>query len=184
MTCDQAYAALRHLGSLLDIPGRDAAHKKELRFFHKSFIDYIFDFVRSGFSPDITREAHELYVQCTFRIIEQAPDGINAGDVNYFVRGVYSVGTLARGPGTGGTIALTWPVDEGSDWDDNKTRLYMYKLAMASVVDVIRRGQQTFCTVFCIRLLATRFQSFVVLGIRKFHEILFVGSSRIQSPYS
>jgi hypothetical protein len=85
MTCDEAYAALRPLSSVLDIPGRDKAHKKALQYFHKSFLDYISDFTRSEFSRDIMSEACQLDVQCTFRILEQALDGIDVGDLDYEV---------------------------------------------------------------------------------------------------
>jgi hypothetical protein len=53
LSCDDAYAALCYLLSVLDVPERSNAHKKELRYFHKSFIDYISDFSRSRFSPDV-----------------------------------------------------------------------------------------------------------------------------------
>src|SRR5262249_10850495 len=141
---------------------------------HKSFVDFISDFARSGFSPDIKHEARQLYVQCTLRILEQAPDGIDVGDLDYDVRGEFSIGILSRGPGTGGNISLTWRVDEESDWDDNRTRLYMYKLALAIVADGIAHRQQVFYTVFCVRLLATRFRSFLECGVRNLHDVVFV----------
>jgi hypothetical protein len=51
MTLDEAYAALHHLYSVLRVPSRGGAHKENLKPFHKSFIDYISDSKRSGFSP-------------------------------------------------------------------------------------------------------------------------------------
>ncbi|XP_006464186.1 hypothetical protein AGABI2DRAFT_120963 [Agaricus bisporus var. bisporus H97] len=59
MTCDDAYAAIRHLRSLLYAPGHDEAHKAGIRSFHKSFLDYISDFARSGFSSDAAKERVE-----------------------------------------------------------------------------------------------------------------------------
>jgi hypothetical protein len=160
MTYDEAYAALRPLSSVLAIPGRDEAHKKALQYFHKSFLDYISDFARSEFSRDVISEARQLFVQCTFRILEQAPDGIDVGDnLNYEVQGDDVIGVLARGPGTSGNISLTWQleVEEDSYWNDDITRLHVYKRAIGIVADGIRHREQAFCTVFCIRALATRF---------------------------
>jgi hypothetical protein len=179
MTCDEAYAAVRHLSSVLHVPSHGKAHMEELLYIHKSFIDYMSDFVRSGFSSDIKHEAHELCVQCTFRILRQAPDGIDAGDLDYDVRGTFANGTLMRGPGTGDNISLAWPVGEGSDWDDNRTRLFIYKMAFESVADGFALRKQAFCTVSCIRLLATRLQSFGQIPIESLHKIVFVSSSCI-----
>jgi hypothetical protein len=181
MTSDEAYAALRPLSSVLDVPRRDKAHKEELRYFHKSFIDYISDFARSKFSRDTNREAHELYVQCTFKILDQAPNAIDFGDLSYDIEGEGFSGRLARGPGTGGTISLTWHVDEESGWDDSRTRLFIYKMAIANVVGGISRIEQAFCTVFCIHALATHFEILVVHPLKWF-EVVFVSPSCIP-PY-
>ncbi|EKM74621.1 hypothetical protein AGABI1DRAFT_109932 [Agaricus bisporus var. burnettii JB137-S8] len=82
MTPDEAYAATNHLRSVLRVPRRNEAHKGNLELFHKSFIDYISDFRRSGLSHDIKHEARELMTQCVLRIINEAPDGIDFGDVD------------------------------------------------------------------------------------------------------
>ncbi|XP_006464113.1 hypothetical protein AGABI2DRAFT_209160 [Agaricus bisporus var. bisporus H97] len=164
MTSDDAYAALRHLLSVLDVPGRDEAHKTVIRCFHKSFIDYISDPTRSGFSSNIEHEAYQLEVDCTFRIFKEAPDGIslNASDYNYTIHdfSMSEIGELARGPGTGADISLTWPVDEGNDWTDNRTKLVMYKLAILNVVEGIRDGKTAFCTSACIRLVTSRWRRY------------------------
>jgi hypothetical protein len=173
MTRDEAYAALRPLSSVLDFPRRNKAHQKELQYFHKSFVDYISDFARSGFSRDMKRETHNLYVQCTFRILEQAPDGIDLDGLDYKVYGEQLIGRLARGPGTGGNISLSWHVDEDSRWDDNRTRLFIYKIAIANVADGIGRREQAFYTVFFVRALATRFEM-LVTGVQNLHEVVFV----------
>jgi hypothetical protein len=178
MTGDEAYAALRPLSSVLDIPGRDEARKKSLQYFHKSFLDYISDFSRSGFSRDIEREARQLDVPCTFRILEQAPDGIDVGDdLNYEVQGEPSVGVLARGPGTGRNISLTWQLeaDEESCWDDDRTRLLVYKRAIGIVAEEIRHREQAFCTVPCIRAF-TRFD-ILSENSQKSLEVAFVSPS-------
>jgi hypothetical protein len=176
MTYNEAYAALRPLMSVLDVPGRDKAHKEELQYFHKSFLDYISDFARSEFSRDIISEARQLYVQCTFRILEQAPGGIDVGNFNYAVQGEEPAGILAQGPGTGGHISLTWHVE--SYWGDNRTRLLIYKTAIGNVADGMRRKEQAFCTVFCIRALATRFEQHFYRS-RKALEVVFVSPSCI-----
>jgi hypothetical protein len=178
MTCNEAYAALRPLSSVLDVPRRDKAHKKELQYFHKAFLDYISDFSRSEFSCDIISEARQLYVQCTFRILEQAPDGIDVGDLDYRVRGEEATGMLAQGPGTGRNISLTWQVDAESYWDDNRTRLLIYKTAIGNVGDGIRHREQAFCTVFCICALATRFDQYFY-GSQKWFVVVFVSPSCI-----
>ncbi|EKM82027.1 hypothetical protein AGABI1DRAFT_126377 [Agaricus bisporus var. burnettii JB137-S8] len=164
MTSDDAYAATRHLLSVLDVPERDKAHKSMIRCFHKSFIDYISDSTRSGFSSNIEHEAYELEFHCTFRIFKEAPSGINlnARSMDYTIHdsNVSEIGELARGPGTGDNISLTWSVDEEIDWTDNGTRLIMYKLAISNVVEGVREGDPAFCTEFCIRLLTTRWRRY------------------------
>jgi hypothetical protein len=173
MTCNEAYAALRPLSSVLDIPERDKAHKKALRYFHKSFIDYISDFSRSEFSRDIISEARQLYVQCTLRILGQAPDGIDVGDLNYDVWDENFIGTLARGPGTCSNISLAWQVDEQSFWNDNRTKLFVYKMAIGNVGDGIRHREQALTTVSSIRAIATRF-NILSNTSRKSLELVFV----------
>jgi hypothetical protein len=154
MTADEAYAALNHLHSVLRVPRRDKAHEKRLKAFHKSFIDYISDFTRSRFSPDIKHEAQQIKTKCAFRILKEAPDGINFGDMG---RGTF-YGNLARGPGTGDEISLTWLVDGEGGSNDNGTRLNVYTLAIAEVAAGMKRGDPTFQSNPCIRLLTTRFQ--------------------------
>jgi hypothetical protein len=176
MTCDEAYTALRPLSSVLIVPGRDNAHE-ELQYFHKSFMDYISDSARSGFSHDIKHEALGLYARCTIRILEQAPDGVDYGDLDYEVNGGKFLGTLARGPGTGGNVLLSWHMDEESGWDDNKTRLFIYKMAIANIVVGIGRREQAFCTMFCIRALATCFET-LYPGFQ-LHAVVFVSPSHI-----
>jgi hypothetical protein len=156
MTLDEAYAALNRLPSVLRVPGPDKAYEEVLRPFHKSFIDYISDCKRSGFSADVKHEAQQMMTQCTLRILKEAPDGIDFSDMGY---GAYH-GTLARGPGTGDKISLTFVADEIDGWNANETRLDMYKLAMGEVAAGIARGDPTFRSEFCIHLLTARFQDY------------------------
>jgi hypothetical protein len=179
MTCDEAYTALRHLNSALDLPTPDKAHETQLRLFRKSLIDYLSDYSRSSFSRDIKHESRQLYVQCALRSLEQAPDGFDVGDVDYNVRAGPTVGILSRVPGRGANVPLTCEADEESDWNNVRTRLYMYKWAFGSLVGKISLREKTFCTLFRIRLLTTRFQSLSGRGIPNLHAVGFVSLSSI-----
>jgi hypothetical protein len=174
LTCDDAHAAVNHLRSVLRVPRREAAHRENLKYFHKSFIDYIFDFNRSGFSPDVQHEARQFDIQRTFAILKEAPDNIDFGDVDY----VSLFGDLMRGPGASDEISLTWSVDDEAKWDDNRTRLNMYKRAIGRVVVGIERGEPTFLTEFSVRLVMSRFQNYGVrFPLDKFRDLVFVSLS-------
>jgi hypothetical protein len=151
MTPDEAYAAVNHLRSVLYITRFDKAHEDPPRPFHKSFIDYISEYSRSRFSYDIQDEARQLKTQCAFRILTEAPDGINSGDVNYRFR----YGYLLRGLDTGGKISLAWRAEGPDCWNDNETRLGVYKLAIGEVVVGLARGDPIFRSESCIRILTT-----------------------------
>jgi len=153
MTADEAYTALNRLRSVLNFPQRHEAHKKLLEPFHKSLIDYLF---RSGFSTDIELEARGIKTQCAFRVLNEAPDGIDYGEVEYGL----GYGKLARNGGTGDKISITWRVDEEVDWDDNRTRLSMYKLAIGEVATGMKRGDPVFQSDFCIKLLTVQFDNY------------------------
>jgi hypothetical protein len=179
ITRDEAYAALRPLSSVLYIPSHDKAHEEELRCFHKSFLDYTSDFFRSGHFPpskdDIPRHIYQLHRQCTLRVFEQAPDGIDVGDLDYRIIS-FAEGTLARGPGTGDNILLTWPVHEQSGWDENKTKLHIYKLAVWRLVENLCSQEQLFDhdSVLLIRLFTTRFESFTEILAQLLFDSAFV----------
>jgi hypothetical protein len=79
---------------------------------------------------------------------------------------------------TGGNISVTWHVDEEGGWDDNRTRLFIYKMAIANVAGGVEHRVPAFCTVFCIRALATRFE-LLFTGFRNLHEVVFVSPSCI-----
>jgi hypothetical protein len=155
MTRDEAYAALNHLYSVLYVPPRDKAHEERLEPFHKSFLDYIFDFTRSGFSSDIGREGRQLMTECALRVLKEAPDGVHFSNSTVDYR-CYS-GVLSRGPGTGDGISLAWLAD---DWDDDQTRLAIYKLAIREVVSGIERRNPTFLTEPYLRLVISRFERY------------------------
>jgi hypothetical protein len=156
MTADEAYAAVNHLRSVLYVPRRHQPHKGKLEAFHKSFIDYISDFSRSGFSPDIRDEARRLTAQCTFRILNEVPDGIELGTLEHG----FDYGRLASGPVTRNKIPLSWPVGEASGWNNNTTWLSMYHLTVVEVVNGIIREDPIFRSELCIRFLTTMFDSY------------------------
>jgi hypothetical protein len=153
MTPDEIYAALNHLRAVLYVPRRDEATKAKLIPFHKSFVDYVSDFTRSGFSRDIQGEARQLMAQCAFRILKEAPGGIHrcVDDGGLTCR----YGILSLNSRIGDEILLTWSVDESSDI---ATRLRVYQLAIGVVVDQMRRGDLTFQSEFYVQLLTARFR--------------------------
>jgi hypothetical protein len=158
MTRDEAYAALNHLYSVLYVPPRDKAHEERLEPFHKSFLDYIFDFTRSGFSFDIEHDCRQLMTQCALRVLKEAPDGVHFR--NSALDYVFYYGALARGPGTGEGISLAWLADEEVDWDDDQTRLAIFKRAIGKVVSGIECRNPTFLIEPYIRLVISRFEKY------------------------
>jgi hypothetical protein len=173
MTPDEAYAAINHLRSVLLVPPRDQAHHARLEPFHKSFIDYISNFSRSGFSSDIQHEAQQILNQCAFRILKEAPDGCHFSDAN----DEFHHGLLAHTLGSGDQISLTWPTEKGISWNDNDVRCTMYKLAVGEVATGMKREDPVFQTELCIRLLTTqlqrRFDDFPHYELR---DLVFVSS--------
>jgi hypothetical protein len=177
MTCDEAYAAINHLRSVLRAPRRDEAHLRRLEPFHKSFTDYISDFTRSGFS--FKHEARQFEVQKTFRVLQEVPDCIDVSGMafqSYF-------GALAYGPGTCDKIMLTWPVDEGVCWDDNRTRLIMYKVAILHGVDGFKSGEPVLRSEFCMHLLITRFKSYSNFPYDELCDLVFVSALKSTSIF-
>ncbi|EKM76826.1 hypothetical protein AGABI1DRAFT_108471 [Agaricus bisporus var. burnettii JB137-S8] len=180
MTCDDAYAAIRLLSSVLDAPEREKAHRLQLRSYHKSFIDYLSDSNRSRFSSTI--EARQLEIELTFKVLKQTPDGIDFGDLNmdYAIRGSksFKIGTLMCSSGAEGNISLSWSPGGETDWDDNKVRLHMYKSAISNVVEGFRHGELAFHTEFCIRLITTRWDSYILdrFPFRELQNVVFAGS--------
>ncbi|EKM75645.1 hypothetical protein AGABI1DRAFT_94713 [Agaricus bisporus var. burnettii JB137-S8] len=154
MTPDEAYAAVNLLQSVLNTPKRDEAHLEKLETFHKSFIDYVSDPSRSDLFTDIHHEAQQLKIKCAFRILNEAPNGIDIGKGDYG----FFYGILRRGPGIGDKISLTWPVIEGVAESEDAMRLKMYKLAIGVVANGTQSGDSTFRSEFCIRLLAAQFK--------------------------
>jgi hypothetical protein len=147
MTPSEAYTAFDQLPPVFGVPKRDQAHKKKPR--PLSFVGYAFDITRTKISPN----TRQLMAQCAIRVLNEAPDGIDLG-VDY----EFHDGILVRGPSIGNGISLVCSVDGKVGWNDEETRLSLYKLAIGEVVAGIRCRDLTFQSVFFIRLLTARFQ--------------------------
>jgi hypothetical protein len=174
MTADEAYAAVHHLRPVLYVPRCDQAHKEKIRSFHKSFMDYLSDFTRSGFSPDFLDEAYQLNAECTFRILMEVPHGIQSDIRNMS----FTCGTLANGPVTCDKISLTWLVEESGHWEGNKTRRSMYGLAIGRALNGIKQRDPKFQSAFCIRFLTTVWSSYdSTFPYDELLNLVFVSSS-------
>jgi hypothetical protein len=135
----------------LDFPECHQAHKEVPKPFHKSFFGYL---SRSGLFTNIKLEARQIMIQCALRVLKEAPNGYdcNAVDTSF----VY--GKLAPRSGTGDKISITWPARRGISWDNARTRLSMYQLAIGEVVQGIARRDLVFQTKPYIDLLITQFK--------------------------
>jgi hypothetical protein len=174
MTADEAYAALNHLRSVLCVPPRDKAGGDRIRIFHKSFIDYICDFSRSGLFPDIHDEVIRLWNQCTSRILNEVPDGIELG----IYEGGLDHGQMASRSANRDKISLTWPVEDGSRWTDSLTRLNMYNMMVKWVLIRASHGDQTFQSELCIRFLTIAFDGYYHrFPYNELHDVVFVSPS-------
>jgi hypothetical protein len=171
MTRDEAYAAVNHLRSVMNVPRRDKAHEDVLRPFHKSFADYIFDFTRSGFSPGFKDEARQLATQCALRVLKEAHNGIDFNAFNYEPWW----GDMLCGLAAGDKTPLTWLVEEAGDWNDDKTRFSLHKLALTEVELGIERGDPVLQNESCIRLLTAQlYWDFCILPHRRLRDFVFV----------
>jgi hypothetical protein len=69
-----AYSTLRKAHSVLDIPTPDEATRKDLRVYHKSFVDYLMDSSRSGVLYYGKKQAYGRQIQCIVNIFKQTCD--------------------------------------------------------------------------------------------------------------
>jgi hypothetical protein len=153
MTENTAYGATHHIRSIAIVPGPGEAAYKALEFYHKSFPDYLRDFKRSGFSPDIDSEARQLMGQYVLRIIGEAPDGVymdgaSGHDLNF------GDGVLKNGP-EGDNISVSWPAV--ADHDNRELRLNMFREAIWRIAVGLRRREEVFQSLLCMRVLTTCF---------------------------
>lgn len=80
----RAYAALQNLHSVLDIPPPSLTHERNIKVFHSSFSDFLFDTNRSrnfGIGQAELIEAVGGYWHAYFRILQQA---VGHGEPNIF----------------------------------------------------------------------------------------------------
>jgi hypothetical protein len=156
MTKNTAYGATHHIHAVAIVPGPDEVEYKDLEFYHNSFRDYLRDFTRSGFSPDIESEAQQLISQWVLRIIEQAPDGVYMDGANANVFGHF--GFLKNDLGTGDNISVSWPAVGKHNNRDLRSK--MFHQAIWEAVEGLRREEEAFQSLLCMRMLTTCFASF------------------------
>lgn len=170
MTADEAYAALNHLHSVLYVPPRDKAGRDNIRAFHKSFINYVCDFSRSGLFSDARDEMIQLRRRCTFRILNEVPDGMELGGFG----GVLQLGKLASRSATRDKISLTWPVEDAKGRTNNSMRLHMYDMTVSLIIARFGRDP-TFQSELCIRFLTIAFDGYSrQFPYDELHDLVFV----------
>jgi hypothetical protein len=149
-----AYGATHHIRAVAIVPGPDEAAYQRPEFYHKSFPDYLRDFNRSGFSPDLDSETQQLMNQCALRIVEEAPDGVYMDGASWHDLHPWG-GTLKNGPGTGDNISLSWPAV--GEHDNRKLRFEMFRHAIWQVVLGLGSREEDFKSLLCMRVLTTCF---------------------------
>ncbi|XP_006457553.1 hypothetical protein AGABI2DRAFT_123410 [Agaricus bisporus var. bisporus H97] len=150
LTENTAYGAVRHLHAVAKVPELDEANNENIKYFHKSFRDYLFDFKRSRFSHDVLYEADELMAEISLRVIEEVPDFDGGEGWNSS-----SFGYLKGGPGACGAISLSWPGDEHSAMTDGELRFRLYRHAIKAIMTKFE--YEPFQTLPCFQALTTRF---------------------------
>jgi hypothetical protein len=154
MTENTAYGATHHIRAVAIVPGPDEAADGGLEFYHKSFRDYLRDFKRSGFSPDIESEGRQLMNQCVLRIVEKAPDGVYMDGASQNDLKTWG-SVLKNGPGTGGNISVSWPAV--GEHDNRQLRFDMFSEAIETIVHGVRRREEAFQSLFYMCVLTTCF---------------------------
>lgn len=173
MSESAAYAAVRPIRAMVSDPTPEGAADTPLRPFHKSWVDHLRDFRRSGFSPDIMSEAKQLMGQCALRIIQEAPDGVQNGGVseNKFLS--LGHGTLKNGPGAGDNISVSWPAVEEDN--NRKIEIDMYHVAVLVVMNRLERGEEAFQSLLCLRVMTTCFDELPsYFPFDAFQDLIFV----------
>ncbi|EKM77967.1 hypothetical protein AGABI1DRAFT_129752 [Agaricus bisporus var. burnettii JB137-S8] len=106
-----AYGAVSYLHAVLKVPEPNKADNENLEYFHKSFPDFLFDFIRSKFSYSVGDEADQLQARCSLRIVEQVAHDLACMDSDEGIE-CHRCGYLKGSPGFCDNIALSWPGDE------------------------------------------------------------------------
>lgn len=150
LTKDAAYGAVRHLHAIAKVPELDEADDEPLKYLHKSFRDFLFDFQRSGFCLDVLHEASEIMARVSLRIVEEVQDFDNGEVCNS-----WTFGYLKGGPGTCNTISLSWPRQDDSAVTNGELKFQLYCHAMKAI---LRNFQyEPFQKMSCFDALTTRF---------------------------
>jgi hypothetical protein len=175
-----AYGATHHIRSIAIVPGPSEAAEASLQFFHKSFLDYLRDFERSGFSQDFDSEAEQLMYLSALRIIEQAPDGVYVGDAYSYDLHV-DHGLPRNGPGTGENIAISW---SAQTYDDRRLRFNMFRQAVQALVKGTGDKVEVFRNLSSIRILSTCF-TYLPNGFSygSVQDFSFVSAIKLLSTY-
>ncbi|XP_006458966.1 hypothetical protein AGABI2DRAFT_177088 [Agaricus bisporus var. bisporus H97] len=119
-----AYSAISYLHAVLNVLAPDKADVEDVEFFHKSFRDFLFDFERSGFSPDAEHESNQLLTQCSLGIVTQVSDDFV--DSRKIELGHF--GCLRGCLGFCDNISLSWPSDERFRVSDDELRLTLFPI--------------------------------------------------------
>jgi hypothetical protein len=154
MTENDAYGATHHIRSIAIVPEPAEAAKKPLGFFHKSFLDYLQDFERSGFSRNILFEAEQLRDQLAHRILEQAPDGVYLDGASKWDLNL-GQGILKNCSGTQDKIAVSWPA-VGED-NDCEMRFDIFRMAVSLLTRGLGDNSESLRSLLCMHVLTTCF---------------------------
>jgi hypothetical protein len=168
MTRDDAYGAVHLLRSILHVPSPNEAHRAPLESFHKSFLDYLSDFARSKFSPNVEQEFQALQVQYVFRTLEEVPNGIDFEEEDYS-----DILDVARGSGHCGDISLAWLAHEDCDIDNDRISFMIYVEALEVVCKGFQR-ETFFRNVLCLQVLTRHLIDFSNPTHGEVVDVLFV----------
>jgi hypothetical protein len=130
LTEDAAYGAIRHLYAVMKIPEPHKADDECLKYYHKSFGDFLDDFKRSGLSDDFTAEGRQLCIQSSLRILAEVPNdsegGASGDDISLFMGG--------RVKGRCDNISLSWPGDGRFQISDEELQIKLYSSLMGWIL--------------------------------------------------
>ncbi|KAF7776470.1 hypothetical protein Agabi119p4_4863 [Agaricus bisporus var. burnettii] len=155
LTEDAVYGVVRHLHAVTKVPEPDRADDECLRYFHKSFQDFLFDFKRSGFSADVKEEAQLLKSQISTRIVEEVPNDPNGMASGEDIK--CGGGSLKCGTESIRKISLSWPGDERYQMTDDELRLKLYREALLDMCLNYDSDSRSYGSMPCFHALTTRF---------------------------
>ncbi|XP_006458953.1 hypothetical protein AGABI2DRAFT_115916 [Agaricus bisporus var. bisporus H97] len=166
-----AYGAVSYLHAVLKVPEPNKADNENLEYFHKSFPDFLFDFIRSKFSHSVGDEADQLQARCSLRIVEQVPHDLDSMDSGEGTE-CHRCGYLKASPGFCDNIALSWPGDERYQVTDKQLRLELYCDSVVNLCLRFGRDSKFYRNMSCFHALTTRFTTlgslFPIYRVRTF----------------